>query len=55
MSQEIVSPIPPLTPNSVKPPADTPVKCGRCNQPKHKGGCRGVTKARHSKAWRATR
>ena len=51
MSYEIV----PRATNDEKKAKPEPAKCGRCNQPKHKGGCRGVTKARHSRAWKATR
>jgi hypothetical protein len=31
------------------------IKCGRCDKPKHVGGCRGVTKARHSRSWKDSR
>lgn len=38
-----------------KPEPEKKATCGRCNQPKHVGGCRGVTKARHSRSWKESR
>ena len=44
-------------PRATKLPKPVPEKpkCGRCDKPKHIGGCRGVTKARHSRAWKESR